>query len=250
MANLRDDWDDEGGPQGPEAVSWKYHNPGDIFTGVVVPPNPLTAPDKGYVIQQRRGKGRDKRKDAKTGPLVWPAASDENRGPMTENEFARAFGDDALKTADGVVIKVTTLVTNHTNQEFFGIKSKDRARELGDAFVDNGMRRLFIDGVDIPEKVRGELDRIGQRAIVPGMTISVKFDKREPNKGGAEGETNRFLVRIDLPTEETKALVAKHITEAKSTEGSARLDDPWAGGTGGNDSSPSPFGGGDEEPPF
>jgi hypothetical protein len=229
MAELRDDWDDsEGGAGGPEAASWKFSKPGDVFTGIVLPPAPLTAPAKGYEVKQRRGKGRDQTAGAPQGLLVWPPQSDDNRGPMTEAEFARAHGDAALKEAQGVPMKVLTVMTDYRGKEFFSGKAVERALENPE-FVDDGLRRYFIDGPDIPGKFNEALKALGQRATLPGMRFSVRLDKREPNKGGNEGETNRFSVNIEKPTDETLALVAKYVAEAKTTAPAANVgDDPWA----------------------
>jgi hypothetical protein len=229
MAELRDDWDDsEGGAAGPEAVSWKYSDPGDVFTGIILPPAPIAAPKKGYEVKQRRGKGRDKTAGAPQGLLVWPPQSDPNRGPMTEAEFARAHGDAALKEAQGVPMKVLTVLTNFRAKEFFSGKAKERANENPE-FVDDGLRRYFIDGPDIPTKFNEALKALGQRATLPGMQFSVRLDKREPNKGGNEGETNRFSVKIEMPTPETLAVVDRYVAEAKAAAPAASLgDDPWA----------------------
>jgi hypothetical protein len=250
MPALRDDWDDEGGSIGPEAVSWKFASKGDAFDGIVVPPNPLTQPAKGYELKQRRGKGRDKSKKAVQGLLVWPPQSDENRGPMTEAEYARAYGDAALKEAldnfQGVPMKVITLITGYKAKEFFSGKAKDRAADNPE-FVDDGLRRLFIDGPDLPSKVDAALKVVGKRGLAPGMRVQVKLVEREENKGGNEGETNRFAVMIALPTPETMALVDKYIVEAVTVAESDPIEDPWAADSS---AQPGSFAGNTEDPPF
>jgi hypothetical protein len=224
---LRDNWDSDGGSSGPEAVSWKTANPGDVFTGIAVAPEPVTAPNKGYAVSQRNGKSSLNRGvGAPQGPLFWRPSTMEKGGPVHADEYYRNGGRE--EDMEGVSMHVLTLVTDYKNKEYFSGKAHERASENPE-FVDDGLRRYFIDGPDIPTKFEDALKAAGmKRGLLAGSRVAIRLDRREPNKSGQEGETNRFSVKIEAPTPETLKVAEAYAAEVKAGASSAGVQDNWA----------------------
>lgn len=225
---LYDEWENDGGGGAP-VVSWKGIDPGDAldtFTGILLPPNPLTEPGKGYqpVV--------DKNKD---GNRVWPPEVGYNpppnvneKAPISERLYKKITGGD---TEDMRYVTITelTLMTQYANGEFFSGPRKKAAREDPE-FVDDGLRRIFIDGADLPGKFKEAVKRLRSRGPQVGQRLTIQLVNREANVG-KEGEKKIFKVTLEAPTPETMAIVQAFIAEAKSADENAGAVDEWASAT-------------------
>lgn len=225
---LRDEFEENGGGGAP-AVSWFNSSPGDEFTGIVVPPKPLTDPAKGHEIRQRFGQSSlDKSDGAPSGLLYFRPRGMEKGGPILADEYYRNGGTEDEMTP--VPLTEVTCVTDYRAKEFFSGPALQRAED-DENFTDTGLRRLIIDGPDLPQVFREALAKIRVRKIEPGSRITCRLDKREPNKG-SKGSTRRHSITITPPTPDTKRLVEAYVSEAKGTAQNA------------------PAAAHDEEPPF
>jgi hypothetical protein len=212
---LRDDWDDDGGGGGFPAISWAHARPGDSITAIALPPKPLTDPTKGYEIKQRSGKSSlNKGRGAPEGPLWFRPRSMPKGGPILADEYRREGGTE--DDMSPVPMKIVPLSTPWRNMEYFSDRALESAKEQ-DGFADNGLRRLFVDGLDITAKFAEALKTAGMRGLPSGATLTVTLDRREPNKD-VEGHTNRFSVKIDPPTPDTLKVVDAFVRESRGSE--------------------------------
>lgn len=209
-----------GGKPGKPVVSWKKADVGDSVTGIVVPPDAILAPTKGYrVTQEYDNDAKEKRYWA---PRGYQRDGALYRGPITESQYIAHVG--SLDGARAVTRSEVTLVTDLRNTEFMSGNAKQRLQENGE--TDDGIRRVIMDGQSIREAHLAALEAIGADRPQPGQRWTVTLASQTPND--KQGHTNGFTVKIEAPTPETGKVVAAYIEAQKSAI--AAGDDPYTGG--------------------
>lgn len=212
---MQDSWgDDAGGSNRAPTVSYKFAIPGEPsarFTGVVVAPD-VTYPSKGYELVQRSDKD---------GKYVWPPDGYTNpnpkkgpRSPILEAAY-RAFvgNDDEMRPVGDQHV---TFATEYRSREFFSAPARERSQE-DENFRDTGLRRVIIDGADLPGKIRDALTKIKAKRAEVGQTWTVTLASQVPNTD-KEGNTNKFDVTIEAPTPATLKIAADHLSAAKAAQ--------------------------------
>lgn len=231
---LYDPYENEGSGSsgGAPIASWKFSRPGDKFTGVVVPPEPLTAPGKGYKMIPEWFE--DENDEKNKGFLVWPVRNNAQKiiRPVTERKFAELWPEDKdeMRRVSRVAV---SFMTNYTSSEFLSDSATKRYREDGkDPNAELG-RRIIREGPDLPKKFEDALKVAGAKAPTVGQRWTIELVEREENKNG-KGQTKRYKITIEPPTAESKAIVQAYIEKAQS----GTADAEYSAATGG------------EEPPF
>lgn len=215
--------DGNSGAGGAPVISWKYARPGEIFTGVVLPPEPVERPDKGYKMGREYQAGTDADPDDK-GFMVWPPKNNslKQKRPVTEMKFRELWPDEPIPTGRGKVSRVNvTLQTKYVAGEFLSDNAKARMTEDEVDPASETLRRVIISGGDLTPKIDAALKPLGGKPE-PGQAWTIRLASREPNVG-RQGSTSRYDVTILGPTDETRKLVADYVV-AKQAEANAAAD--------------------------
>lgn len=226
----------QGGSAGAPVISWNYSRPGDKFVGVVVPPEPVKRPDKGYKMVGEYQQGTDTDPDDK-GWMVWRPKNDlkGSKRPVTEQKFAEMWPDLPIPKGAGRVSRTSiTMATTYSGGEFVSDNAKLRLQDDEVELSGVTERRVILSSQNLREAANKELRRIRATDGAPqvGQTWTVTLVDRVPNVG-KPGKTSHYEVHIDPPTDETRAQVQAYVDNARAEAGDAedRQDgaDPYKG---------------------
>lgn len=219
---LHDEWENSSAG-GPPVISWNRAHPGEPgakFTGVIVPPLPLVQPGKGY------RKIEDRTTD---GLRVWPpkvgytpAPGIKPNAPILESQYLAITGSDAEMRP--VALTEITLVTGYTGMDFMSEPKRKAAKE--ESLTDDGVRRVIVDGADLPAKITAAVKALRTAGPQPGQRLTIELIERAPNVG-REGNKNVFAVTLEPPTPETLKVAADWVAQAKSAAASEKVEDSW-----------------------
>lgn len=229
--DLYDPYENQGSGDYAPVVSWKFARPGDSFTGVLVPPNPLDRPDKGYEVR-REYKQPDVKAGESGGFTVWPPKNNREKmiRPVTEAKFAELWPEEDLSEARKVSQVHDTFITTLTDGSFISERTVARMVENEKDPKNEVRRRLIEQGKDLGEKIQAALKKVGGKPT-PGQIWTVGIEKRVPNEYG--GDTTIYMVSIQAPTDESRTVVQKYIDEAKARAGAEQdakdESDPYVG---------------------
>jgi len=195
-------------------VSWKGIQDGDGFTGVLLPVDPLGDPTKGH--EPRREYKQPNEKENEPGGFTrWPPKNNKQKitQPVSEAKFAELWPDLDVNEARKVWQPHFTFETGITDGKFISKKTKNRMVEAEQDPNAETRRRLIEQGKDLITKIEAALAKVGRKPQV-GQTWRVGISERVENKYG--GETTIYTVDIKAPTDESRAVVAKYIADAKA----------------------------------
>jgi hypothetical protein len=251
--DLYDPFEAQSGGGGFPVISWKYARIGESFEGVVVPPEPVKAPERGYKMAREYQNGTDLDPNDK-GFLVWPPRGNTegiNR-PVTEAFYAKTWGqplnDDKGRPAWRKVSRTNiSFVTAYDDGRFISDPASKRMIENEqDPKAEKG-RRVILSGKDLNDKVAAALAKVGGKPA-NGQRWKITLADRVANI--KNGQTSIYSVEILPANEASQKVVGDHITQAaaaaREVEAVKDPDDPWATGPStASASSALP-----EEPPF
>lgn len=213
-------------------VSWKKSDPGDYFTGVLLPADPVKRPDKGYALK-REYKQANPKEGQQAGYTVWPPKNnvEQIKRPVVESEFVTRWPNEDLSKARKVSQVHLTFETGLTDGSLISSQAKERMVENDKQPNEETRRRLIEQGEDLTQKIAAALKPVGGKPL-PGQTWRVAIKSRVPNDYG--GETTIYDVQIAPPTEQTRAVVVAYV-EAAVAKANAEADasdpaDPYVGG--------------------
>jgi hypothetical protein len=211
-------------------VSWKKADPGDGFSGILLPALPVDRPDKGYEVR-REYKQENKEKGTPAGYTVWPPRGNKEKikTPVVEAVFAELWPD--LDISDPKVVRRVaqnhfTFETGLQDASFLSGRFKERCAEQDPPKdpTKETRRRVIEQGKSLTEQIDKALKRVGGKPLI-GQTWHFKLVARTPNDMG--GETSSYSVDILAPTAETKAVVTAYIEAEKiKAAEAADADDP------------------------
>lgn len=243
--DLYDPYENRGSGNAAPVVSWKFAQKGDKFTGILLPPKPLTLPGKGHEVRREYKQANAKENQA-AGYTVWPPKNnaDKINRPVVESEFATRWPNEDLDKARKVSQVHFTFETNLKDGTLLSNKFKERCEEA-DPKVDPKTitkRRVIEQGKDLTEKIAAALKKVGGKPL-PGQTWTVGIENRVDNDYG--GETTIYFVDIKPPTDETRAVVQAYVDAAR-----AEADEAESVAAGDKYAGPAEDAPSQEEPPF
>jgi hypothetical protein len=214
-------------------VSWKKSDPGDSFTGILLPADPVKRPDKGYAIR-REYKQANPKEGQEAGYTVWPPKNNPEKikRPVVESEYVTRWPNEDLAKARKVSQVHFTFETGLTDGSLISAKAKERMVDSDPPKDPNAetRRRVIEQGEDLTNKIAAALKPLGGKPM-PGQTWTIGIASRQANDYG--GETTIYSVDIKAPTEETRAVVVSYV-EAAVAKANAEADaadssDPYGG---------------------